>query len=67
MISGLLLNDEKFGSVSFTSTFDIDRNRGGIDAFGNVEIGGFEFNGETINNVIFSGERKVIHYHVTYL
>ncbi len=37
---GTLLNDEKFGSVSFTSTFDIDRNRGGIDAFGNVEIGG---------------------------
>ena len=55
---GTLLNDEKFGSVSFTSTFDIDRNRGGIDAFGNVEIDGFEFNGETINNIIFSGEKK---------
>jgi len=55
---GKLIANEKFGTLSLTSTIDFNVQGKDMDAAVDAVISNFEYNGETIENISLSGEKN---------
>lgn len=55
---GKLIANEKFGTLSLTSTIDFNVQGKDMDAAVDAVISNFEYNGETIDNISLSGEKN---------